>query len=96
MTESPKEQKEDDHTEFRFFDNRQKYLLFVNTCSEKWVIGERITRELKNITPTPPSIRIFLSCPWEKKATQRLSGEKVGFIAPSVPGSSFTFELYRS
>ena len=26
---------------FRFFDNRQKYLLFVNTCSEKWVIAER-------------------------------------------------------
>lgn len=48
-----------DHTEFRFFDNRQKYLLFVNTCSEKWVIGERISRELKHIIPTPPSIRIF-------------------------------------
>src|SRR5579862_741780 len=23
---------------FRFYDNRQKYLLFVNTCSEKWVV----------------------------------------------------------
>jgi hypothetical protein len=46
-------------TDFRFFDNRQKYLLFVNTCSEKWVIGERISRELKHIVPTPPSIRIF-------------------------------------
>jgi len=45
--------------EFRFFDNRQKYLLFVNTCSEKWVIGERIAQDLKHITPTPPSIRIF-------------------------------------
>src|SRR3954470_6680529 len=22
---------------FRFYDNRQKYLLFVNTCGEKWV-----------------------------------------------------------
>ena len=51
--------KEEDPTEFRFFDNRQKYLLFVNTCSEKWVIGERVTRELKNMFPTPPSIRIF-------------------------------------
>lgn len=48
-----------DHTEFRFFDNRQKYLLFVNTCSEKWVIGERISNELRHIRPTPPSIRIF-------------------------------------
>jgi hypothetical protein len=59
VTEPTITDKDDDHTEFRFFDNRQKYLLFVNTCSEKWVIGERITRELKNISPTPPSIRIF-------------------------------------
>ena len=51
--------KDNDHTEFRFFDNRQKYLLFVNTCSEKWLIGERISKELKHIQPTPPSIRIF-------------------------------------
>ncbi|MFT7675788.1 MAG: hypothetical protein ACI845_004215 [Gammaproteobacteria bacterium] len=48
-----------DQTEFRFFDNRQKYLLFVNTCSEKWVIGKRIAREIKHLKPTPPSIRIF-------------------------------------
>src|SRR5262245_49808892 len=27
---------------FRFFDNRQKYLLFVNTCSEKSVIAQRV------------------------------------------------------
>src|SRR5262249_54550107 len=27
----------DPQRNFRFFDNRQKYLLFVNTCSEKWV-----------------------------------------------------------
>ena len=47
------------HTEFRFFDNRQKYLLFVNTCSKKWVIGKRISKELEYIRPTPPSIRIF-------------------------------------
>ena len=26
---------DDGNREFRFFDNRQKYLLFVNTCSEK-------------------------------------------------------------
>ena len=48
-----------EHSEFRFFDNRQKYLLFVNTCSEKWVIGERVARELKYLEPTPPSVRIF-------------------------------------
>src|SRR5262245_29901708 len=31
----------DPQRNFRFFDNRQKYLLFVSTCSEKWVIASR-------------------------------------------------------
>ena len=44
---------------FRFFDNRQKYLLFVNTCSEKWVIANRVTLELGNIHPRPPAVRMF-------------------------------------
>jgi len=44
---------------FRFFDNRQKYLLFVNTCSEKWVVANRVTMELANIHPHPPAVRVF-------------------------------------
>ena len=44
---------------FRFFDNRQKYLLFVNTCSEKSVIGNRVSLELVNIYPRPPAVRLF-------------------------------------
>ena len=44
---------------FRFFDNRQKYLLFVNTCSEKEVIARRVGMEFANIHPEPPAIRIF-------------------------------------
>jgi len=44
---------------FRFFDNRQKYLLFVNTCSEKWVVAQRVAMELGNIYPRPPAVRIF-------------------------------------
>jgi hypothetical protein len=44
---------------FRFYDNRQKYLLFVNTCSEKWVIAERVGMELARITPRPPGLRVF-------------------------------------
>jgi SAM-dependent methyltransferase len=44
---------------FRFFDNRQKYLLFVNTCSEKWVVAERVALELANLHPHPPGLRIF-------------------------------------
>src|SRR6516162_4162374 len=31
---------------FRFYDNRQKYLLFVTTCSEKQVIAQRVGMEL--------------------------------------------------
>jgi len=44
---------------FRFFDNRQKYLLFVSTCSEKAVVAQRVKRELANIHPRPPAVRIF-------------------------------------
>ncbi len=44
---------------FRFFDNRQKYLLFVNTCSEKWMIAERVAQELEELRPRPPAIRLF-------------------------------------
>lgn len=44
---------------FRFYDNRQNYLLFVNTCSEKWVVAERVARELEAIVPQPPAVRLF-------------------------------------
>ena len=44
---------------FRFFDNRQKYLLFVSTCSEKTEIAGRVSLELANIHPAPPAIRVF-------------------------------------
>ncbi|HXM85917.1 MAG TPA: hypothetical protein VN899_08945, partial [Stellaceae bacterium] len=44
---------------FRFFDNRQKYLLFVNTCSEKWVVAERVGLEIASIHPRPPGVRVF-------------------------------------
>jgi hypothetical protein len=44
---------------FRFYDNRQKYLLFVNTCSEKWVIADRVALELAHIHPRPPALRLF-------------------------------------
>lgn len=44
---------------FRFYDNRQKYLMFVNTCSEKWIVGERLAKELDKIAPKPPALRFF-------------------------------------
>jgi len=44
---------------FRFYDNRQKYLLFVSTCAEKWVVAQRIDLELALIRPRPPAMRVF-------------------------------------
>ena len=49
----------DQATRFRFFDNREKYLLFVTTCSEKWAISERVGLELDRVRPTPPALRMF-------------------------------------
>jgi hypothetical protein len=49
----------DPQRNFRFFDNRQKYLLFVNTCSEKWVVANRVALELASIHPRPPAVRVF-------------------------------------
>ena len=44
---------------FRFYDNRQKYLAFVNTCNEKAVVGQRASQELARLLPRPPALRIF-------------------------------------
>ncbi len=44
---------------FRFYDNRQKYLAFVNTCNEKWQVAKRATLELDYLRPKPPALRIF-------------------------------------
>ena len=44
---------------FRFYDNRQKYLAFVNTCNEKSAVARRAALELTHIHPTPPAIRLF-------------------------------------
>ncbi|WFU80374.1 hypothetical protein QA645_38745 [Bradyrhizobium sp. CIAT3101] len=44
---------------FRFYDNRQKYLMFVDTCSEKRVVSERKALEFDRIRPRPPAVRVF-------------------------------------
>jgi hypothetical protein len=56
---APSGAKDESKTNFRFYDNRQKYLLFVNTCSEKWVVAQRVGMELANIHPRPPAVRVF-------------------------------------
>ena len=58
-TEKEQAPHESEKTEFRFYDNRQKYLLFVNTCSEKWAVAERVGLELGHIHPKPPALRVF-------------------------------------
>src|SRR3954453_16321230 len=52
-------EKRDPRGNFRFFENRQKYLLFVHTCSEKRVIADRLALELSSIHPRPPGLRVF-------------------------------------
>ncbi len=44
---------------FRFFENREKYLLFATTCGEKWAISQRIGEELKRLSPKPPALRLL-------------------------------------
>jgi hypothetical protein len=44
---------------FRFYDNRQKYLAFVNTCNEKSAVARRAAHELSHLKPTPPALRCF-------------------------------------
>src|SRR3989440_428277 len=62
-------QKADPETNFRFFDNRQKYLLFVNTCSEKDVIARRVGLELGQIHPRPPrAVEHATSMVWHEAA----------------------------
>src|ERR1700684_1295203 len=44
---------------FRFYDNRQKYLAFVNTCNEKSAVARRAAIELGHLRPSPPALRFF-------------------------------------
>ena len=49
--------------DFRFFDNRQKYLLFVTTTNEKNKIAEKISTQIKNIKPKKPALKFdYSSC----------------------------------
>lgn len=43
----------------RFYDTRQKYLLFVTTCTEKWAIADRVGLEADALAPRPPALRLF-------------------------------------
>src|SRR6266404_828070 len=65
-------EKRDPRGNFRFFENRQKYLLFVHTCSEKRVIAERVALELSSLHPRPPALRVFDAGVGDGKVPDRL------------------------
>ena len=47
------------HLSLRFFDNREKYLQFVSTCNEKQLIAQRVAKNIRNLKPSTPGLRIF-------------------------------------
>jgi hypothetical protein len=69
---------------FRFYDNRQKYLAFVNTCDEKPAIARRAALELQHIVPTQPAIRIFDAGMGDASVLSRLM-RSVHRAFPTVP-----------
>ena len=44
---------------FRFFDNRQKYLLFVTTTNEKNKIADNLKPIIQSVKPNHPALKIF-------------------------------------
>jgi hypothetical protein len=73
-----------DTTPFRFYDNRQKYLAFVNTCNEKSAVARRATQELSHIRPMPPALRIFDAGMGDATVLSRLM-RSVHRTFPTVP-----------
>jgi hypothetical protein len=71
-------------TPFRFYDNRQKYLAFVNTCNEKSAVARRATQELQHIRPMPPALRIFDAGMGDATVLSRLM-RSVHRTFPTVP-----------
>jgi len=71
-------------TPFRFYDNRQKYLAFVNTCNEKSVVARRAAKELRVLKPKPPALRLFDAGMGDATVLTRLMGS-VHREFPTVP-----------
>jgi hypothetical protein len=73
-----------DPVPFRFYDNRQKYLAFVNTCNEKAVIAARAAKELLHVKPEPPALRLFDAGMGDATVLSRLM-RTVHWRFPTVP-----------
>ena len=57
-----------------FYDNRQKYLAFVNTCNEKAMVARRAAQEVSQLRPQPPALRIFDAGMGDATVLSRLMG----------------------
>jgi hypothetical protein len=79
-------------TPFRFYDNRQKYLAFVNTCNEKAAIARRAALELYQVEPSPPAIRLFDAGMGDGGVLARLM-RSVHYRHPTVPMSVVAKEI---
>lgn len=77
---------------FRFYDNRQKYLAFVNTCNEKSAVAHRAALELDHIQPTPPALRVFDAGMGDGTVLARLL-RTIHFRFPTVPMSVVAKEI---
>lgn len=69
---------------FRFYDNRQKYLAFVNTCNEKAAVARRAAHEIAMVRPRPPAIRLFDAGMGDATVLARLM-RNVHHTFPTVP-----------
>ncbi|MBI2969545.1 MAG: hypothetical protein HYY36_02250 [Gammaproteobacteria bacterium] len=79
-------------TPFRFYDNRQKYLAFVNTCNEKAAVARRAAQELDHVQPTPPAIRVFDAGMGDATVLSRLM-RSIHYRFPTVPMSIVAKEI---
>ncbi|HTV52783.1 MAG TPA: hypothetical protein VME21_16450 [Steroidobacteraceae bacterium] len=83
---------ESDPRPFRFYDNRQKYLAFVNTCNEKSAVARRAIQELAYLRPSPPALRIFDAGMGDATVLSRLM-RGVHRVFPTVPLSVVAKEI---
>src|SRR5688572_21835712 len=81
-----------DKPPFRFYDNRQKYLAFVNTCNEKSAVAHRAAQELAHVRPTPPALRVFDAGMGDGTVLARLL-RNIHFLFPNVPLSVVAKEI---
>ena len=81
-----------DKPPFRFYDNRQKYLAFVNTCNEKSAIARRAAQELTHIRPRPPALRLFDAGMGDGTVLARLL-RNIHHLFPHVPLSVVAKEI---